>query len=203
MTVTAILLVLGAYVLGSLSSGIIVCRLLGLPDPRTEGSQNPGATNVLRIAGKKAAAITLAGDSLKGLLPMLVAHAVGADATVLAGVAMAAFLGHLYPVFFRFQGGKGVATALGVLFGLDWKIGLGVALLWLLMARLTRISSLSALVSLASAPLLIWWIRPAPALIIMSCLMTLMLFWRHRENIHKLISGTESRIGADPPDSGN
>ena len=108
------LLIPGAYLLGSISAAIIVCRLMGLPDPRSEGSRNPGATNVARIGGKKAAALTLIGDMLKGLLPVLVAHALGAGAVILAGTALAAFLGHLYPVFFGFQGGKGVATAGGM-----------------------------------------------------------------------------------------
>lgn len=187
-------LIIAAYLLGSLSSAIIVCRLLGLPDPRTQGSNNPGATNVLRIGGKKAAAITLLGDSLKGFLPVFAAKLLGVSPLILALVAMAAFLGHLYPLFFRFQGGKGVATALGVQFGLDWTIGASVAGLWLLMAKGLNISSLAALVSMALAPVAIWIFWPAPELIGMQCIMSLILFWRHRSNIRNLLSGTEGRI---------
>jgi len=191
---TDAVLIIAAYLLGSLSSAIIVCRLLGLPDPRTQGSNNPGATNVLRIGGKKAAAITLLGDSLKGFLPVFAAKLLGVSPLVLAGVAMAAFLGHLYPLFFRFQGGKGVATALGVQFGLAWPIGASVAGLWLLMAKGLKISSLAALVSMALAPLAVWLFWPAPELIAMQCVMSLILFWRHRSNIRNLLSGTEGRI---------
>mgnify|MGYP001548743497 CR=1 FL=1 len=188
------LLILGAYLLGSISSAIIVCRILGLPDPRTQGSNNPGATNVLRIGGKKAAAITLLGDSLKGLLPMLVAHLLQVDELTFALTAMAAFLGHLYPVFFGFHGGKGVATALGVQLGLHWMIGGGVALVWLFMAKVLNISSLAALVSMALAPMLVWLVWPAPELLVMQVAMTLILIWRHRSNIRKLLSGEEGRI---------
>ncbi|TVQ86944.1 MAG: glycerol-3-phosphate 1-O-acyltransferase [Chromatiaceae bacterium] len=200
-------LILGAYLLGSISSAILVCRLLGLPDPRSEGSGNPGATNVLRIGGrrgKRAAAITLLGDSLKGLLPMLAAHALGAAPLVLALVGLAAFLGHLYPVFFAFRGGKGVATALGVQFGLYWPIGLGVAAIWLFVARGLRISSAAALTSMALAPALVWGLWPLRGdgdtgmLVAMQGLITLLLFWRHRSNIRNLLSGTEGRIETGP-----
>lgn len=193
--ILAFALILGAYLLGSVSSAIVVCRLMRLPDPRTQGSRNPGATNVLRIGGKKAAAITLVGDSLKGLLPMLAGHLLGVGPAVLAGIGLAAFLGHLYPVFFGFQGGKGVATALGVQFGLYWPVGLSVAALWLLAAKVLRISSLSALVSMAVAPLIVWLFWPEPALVLAQALISLLLFWRHRSNIRKLIDGTEGRIG--------
>jgi glycerol-3-phosphate acyltransferase PlsY len=192
--ITDFLLVIGAYLLGSISSAIIVCRLMGLPDPRNEGSNNPGATNVLRIGGKKAAAITLFGDLMKGLLPMVIAHLLGSSPLVLAFTGMAAFLGHLYPVFFRFRGGKGVATALGVQFGLHWGIGLVVALIWLSIAKLLNISSLSALVSMALAPLVIWLIWPETELVVMQILMSSILFWRHRSNILNLLHGSEESI---------
>ena len=117
---TDYLIILGGYMFGSISTAIIVCRLMGLPDPRTEGSKNPGATNVARLGGKKAAALTLAGDMLKGLIPVLIAQYLQMSPVILAATALAAFLGHLYPVFFGFQGGKGVATALGVIYGLYW-----------------------------------------------------------------------------------
>jgi len=193
--ILAFALVIGAYLLGSVSSAILVCRLMRLPDPRTQGSRNPGATNVLRIGGKKAAAITLVGDSLKGLLPMLLGHLLGVGPVALAGIGLAAFLGHLYPVFFGFQGGKGVATALGVQLGLYWPVGLTVAALWLFVAKVLRISSLSALVSMAVAPLIVWLFWPEPALVIAQALISLLLFWRHRSNIRKLLDGTEGRIG--------
>ena len=190
----AIVLIVGAYLLGSVSSAILVCRLMGLPDPRSEGSNNPGATNVLRIGGKKAAAITLFGDSLKGLLPMLVAQGIGASSLVLAGTGMAAFLGHLFPLFFGFRGGKGVATALGVQFGLSWMIGAGVSAVWLFMAYVVNISSLAALVAMGLAPLVVWLVWPAPELVIMQVLLSAVLFWRHRSNIRDLLAGREGKI---------
>ena len=189
------LLIPGAYLLGSISAAILVCRLMGLPDPRSEGSRNPGATNVARIGGKKAAALTLIGDMLKGLLPVLVAHALDAGAVILAGTALAAFLGHLYPVFFGFQGGKGVATALGVSFGLNWLAGLAIAGIWLVMAVLFRYSSLSALTAIALAPAVFYWFMPEPPVIIAMAVLAFMLFWRHRSNIANLLSGQEDKIG--------
>ncbi|MEW8403118.1 MAG: glycerol-3-phosphate 1-O-acyltransferase PlsY [Candidatus Thiodiazotropha taylori] len=183
-----------AYLLGSISSAIIVCRLMGLPDPRSQGSNNPGATNVLRIGGKKAAAITLFGDMVKGLIPMLIAHLFDAPPLYLALTGLAAFLGHLYPVFFNFKGGKGVATALGVQFGLHWGVGLVVALVWLFTAKVVNISSLSALISMALAPIFVWLIWPAPELIVMQIVISVILFWRHRSNITNLVSGAEDKI---------
>ena len=204
-------LVAAAYLLGSISSAILVCRLMALPDPRSQGSGNPGATNVLRIGGpkaRKAAAITLFGDSLKGFLPMFAAHLLGgvglvhASAWLLAPVGLAAFLGHLYPAFFGFRGGKGVATALGVQFGLLLPIGAAVAALWLFVAKVLKVSSASALVSMAAAPLIVWLLWPLHAdrgtgvLVGMQVLITLILFWRHRSNIRNLLSGSEGKIGA-------
>jgi glycerol-3-phosphate acyltransferase PlsY len=193
-------LILAAYLLGSISSAIIVCRLLGLPDPRTQGSNNPGATNVLRIGGKRAAAATLLGDSLKGLLPVLLCHLFDRSAAVFALVGGAAFLGHLYPVFFGFKGGKGVATALGVQFGWSWMIGAAVTAVWLFMAKVANISSLAALISMALAPLLVWIVWPAPELVAMQVFISLLLFWRHRSNIRKLIHGSEGRISDERVD---
>ena len=195
---TGAVVVILAYLLGSVSTAIVVCRLMGLPDPRTEGSNNPGATNVLRIGGKKAAALTLAGDSLKGVIPMLACHLLGVSVTVFALAGLAVFLGHLYPVFFGFQGGKGVATALGVQFGLYWPIGATVGLVWLLMAKVVKISSLSALVAMAVAPLAVWYFWPAAELVVMQLVTSAILFWRHRSNIRNLLSGTESRIKSRP-----
>lgn len=192
---TDILLILGGYLFGSISAAIVVCKLMGLPDPRTEGSRNPGTTNVLRLGGKKAAILTLAGDMLKGLLPVLIARALHAGPEVQAVTALAAFLGHLYPVFFGFQGGKGVATALGVFFGLHWQTGLAVSAIWIVMALLFRISSLSALTAMLLAPVLFWRLQPEMAFVYVTVIITVMLFWRHRSNIRDLLSGQEGRIG--------
>jgi glycerol-3-phosphate acyltransferase PlsY len=189
-----ILLVAGGYLFGSISTAIVTCKLMGLPDPRTEGSGNPGATNVLRLGGKMAAFLTLSGDMLKGLVPVLVAQALHASPLVQSATALAAFLGHLYPVFFSFQGGKGVATALGVSFGLYWPVGLCVAGIWLLMAFAFRISSLSALTAMLLAPGCFWLLKPEPAFIGVTLIITVMLFWRHRTNIRDLLKGTEGRI---------
>jgi glycerol-3-phosphate acyltransferase PlsY len=190
-----LLLIAAGYLLGSLSSAIITCRLLGLPDPRNQGSCNPGATNVLRIGGKKAAAITLIGDMLKGLIPVLVAKLLGADLSIQAAVAVAAFLGHLYPVFFGFQGGKGVATALGVLLGIHWPVGLLTIATWLVIAKVFKISSLAALLAILVTPLYIWWLIPNQSLLIAMLFMGTLLFWRHRSNIKGLLAGTEGKIG--------
>ncbi len=195
---TDYILILISYLLGSVSSAIIVCKVMGLPDPRTLGSNNPGATNVLRIGGKKAAAITLLGDTLKGLLPVVTANLIGVSPMILAAVALASFLGHLYPIFFRLQGGKGVATALGCQFGLGWQIGGVIALIWLFMAKVLKISSLAALVCMALAPLVVWFFWPAPELVGMQIIMSILLFWRHRSNIRNLLDGSEGTIKSDP-----
>lgn len=189
-------LIIGAYLLGSLSSAIIVCRLMGLPDPRSQGSGNPGATNVLRLGSKKGAAITLLGDMLKGLLPVLLALYLQVSPLVLGLVGVAAFVGHLYPLFFGFKGGKGVATLLGVLFGFNGWAGLATAGTWLFMARVLRISSLSALVAMALAPVYVWLIvGPTWELVIATGAMAVLSFWRHRSNIARLIKGEEGLIG--------
>jgi glycerol-3-phosphate acyltransferase PlsY len=198
-----LLYVLVGYLLGSLSSAIITCRLMGLPDPRSGGSGNPGATNVLRLGGKKAAAITLAGDMLKGLLPVLVVKALGADITVQSAVAVAAFLGHLYPVFFGFRGGKGVATMLGVLLGLHWPAGLLTIASWLVIAKGLKISSLAALIAILLAPLYVLWLKPEPPLLAAVIFMAALLFWRHRSNIRNLLRGEEGSIGTDKNDQGS
>ncbi len=184
-----------AYFFGSLSSAVITSRLMGLPDPREEGSKNPGATNVLRLGGKKAAIITLLGDMLKGLLPLLMAKALGAAPEVLAAVGLAAFIGHLFPVFFGFKGGKGAATAGGVFYGYSWLVGLLVMLTWVAVAFVTRISSLSALVASALAPVYIWFLLGSPELTLAAFLMGILLFWRHKDNIQRILRGEESKIG--------
>lgn len=199
MLVTSLFVVFG-YLAGSISTAILVCRAMGLPDPRSEGSRNPGATNVLRFGGKKAAGITLAGDFLKGLLPVLLARWAGLDETGLALTALAAFLGHLYPVFFGFEGGKGVATALGVILGLSWPVALAALATWLFMAFVVRISSLAALTAAALTPVFAWGfgMRGVPFAAVL--LMVVLLFWRHRSNIRNLLAGAEDQIGTDRPE---
>ncbi len=185
-----------SYLLGSVSSAVVVARLMGLPDPRSIGSKNPGATNVLRYGGKKAAILTLAGDVLKGVIPVLLARAVTADATIIALTGFGAFLGHLLPAFFGFRGGKGVATALGVWLAINPWVGLALLLTWLVMAVLFRYSSLAALTASVTAPFYVWWLSPGPAYLAAMLVMSAILVFRHRSNIRNLIAGTETRIGA-------
>lgn len=185
--------IVGAYLLGSMSSAVIVCRLLKLPDPREVGSHNPGATNVARIAGKKIASLVLLCDVLKGFLPVVLVHNLFGIAWLSAWVAFAAFVGHLYPVFFGFKGGKGVATTLGGLLGLHWLLGVTFAGTWLVIAALFKRSSLAALVAAAVTPFLALWIL-GPLATIPIILMIALLFWRHRENIQRLINKTEPTI---------
>lgn len=188
--------VLVAYLLGSVSSAIIVCRLMGLPDPRSEGSGNPGATNVLRIGGKKAAALTLVGDMLKGYIPVALAVWYGLSAEIIIAMGVAAFVGHLWPVFFKFEGGKGVATELGVLFGLHPVIGLVIAGIWLFIAKGLKISSLAALVAMTLAPVMVWfWTESELSWTLGVALMSLLLIIRHKSNIQRLMSGEETTIG--------
>ena len=183
-----------AYLVGSLSSAIIVCRLMGLADPRTQGSRNPGATNVLRIGGKKAAAITLLGDFLKGLLPVLAAKWLGLDALGLALVTFAAFLGHLYPIYFHFEGGKGVATALGCLLALCWPAGVAWMATWLVVALCFRYSSLASLTASILAPFYVWYVTDNFVFVVTLAWMSAFLIYRHQANIAKLMAGTESKI---------
>ena len=190
---------LGAYLIGSLSFAVIVSRLMGLDDPRSYGSKNPGATNVLRSGNKPAAIITLALDALKGYVPVLLVLVFGPrfglGETTAGFAGLAAFLGHLWPVFFRFQGGKGVATAAGVLLALQPVLGLATLLTWVIVAVFFRYSSLASIVAAAFAPffqLLMWGAEPALAAIVP---MSLLLVWRHEGNIRKLFAGTESKLG--------
>ncbi len=203
-TSLAVVAVLG-YLLGSLSFAVIVSRVMGLDDPRTYGSQNPGATNVLRSGNKKAALATLLFDALKGYFPVLLVKwygpAFGLDDEAVAVVAMAAFVGHLWPVFFRFQGGKGVATAAGILFAVEPMLGAAVMGTWLLVAFVTRYSSLAALMASVLSPgyylfgnEALWQTSAAELLSVM--VMSLLLLWRHKENIGRLLRGQESKIGA-------
>jgi len=200
-----VLLTLGGYLIGSLSFAVIVSRLMGLDDPRTYGSQNPGATNVLRSGNKKAAIATLLFDALKGFVPVvlvkLLVPAWGLDDQAVAGVAIAAFIGHLWPVFFRFQGGKGVATAAGVLLGVEPVLGVMVLLTWIAVALVTRYSSLAALLAAILSPAyylmgdaVLWHTSEAELLAVM--VMSVLLVARHKDNIIRLLTGQESKIGA-------
>jgi glycerol-3-phosphate acyltransferase PlsY len=194
MSLTAILLPLFGYLVGSVSSAILVSRMLGLPDPRTSGSNNPGATNVLRLGGKKAAAITLAGDLVKGLLPVLIAAGMGAAPGIVATTGLGAFLGHVYPVFFGFRGGKGVATAAGVLLGISWQGCLILVGVWLAVAVALRYSSLAALTATAASPFVLSALGLDRWFVLLAIAMAVLLFWRHRTNIGRLLRGEESRI---------
>lgn len=186
--------IIGAYLLGSISAAIVVCQLMGLEDPRKDGSGNPGATNVKRLYGNKPAAFTLVGDMLKGVLPVVLAHYLGLNALEVILVGFAAFIGHLYPVFFGFKGGKGVATMLGVMFGLSLPIGLAVAGTWLFVAKVLKISSLSALVATALAPVYIYFLSGEMSWVWLTSVMTVILFWRHKSNIQRILSGEEDAI---------
>ena len=187
--------VLIAYLVGSIASAILVCRAMGLPDPRGEGSGNPGATNVLRIAGKGPAAATLAGDVLKGVLPVLLASGLSSAPAVEALAALAAFLGHLHPLYFRFQGGKGMATALGAIAALAWPVAGVMCAIWLAVAAATRYSSLASMSAAVGAPVAALWLAPHPATPVVLAVIALLVLWRHRGNIRRLVRGTESRIG--------
>lgn len=197
--------VIAAYLLGSLAFAVLVSKAMGLADPRTFGSKNPGATNVLRSGSKPAAVVTLLLDALKGFVPVLLVKlyggAYGMHEGTLALVGLAAFLGHLYPVFFRFEGGKGVATFIGVVFGVHWILGVATCLTWLIIAFFFRYSSLASLVSAVFAPVyyllgdrLAWYADTPVAGALFA--MALLLAWRHRANIQRLLAGKESRLGA-------
>ena len=191
--------VLMAYLLGSVSFGVVASRIFGLPDPRTYGSRNPGATNVLRGGKKAAAALTLLGDTGKGWLSVLLARYFAPvweiSEEAIAAVALAVFLGHLFPLFLRFQGGKGVATALGVLLGFNPWMGAAAAATWLMVAAISRISSLSALAAAVLAPIYALYFQGFEASSLVVFIMSLLLVWRHRSNISSLIAGKEERIG--------
>ena len=194
-SLTGLALVFASYLCGSLASAIIVCRTMGLPDPRAGGSGNPGATNVLRLGGKFPAALTLTGDVLKGVLPVAAALAFDADPSLRVTTGLAAFAGHLYPVFFRFQGGKGLATAMGVVGALHWQVFVCMGLTWLVVAALFRYSSLASLCAAVAAPLAAFLLTDSMWYPGALSVMTVLLFWRHRGNIQRLRAGTEGRIG--------
>ncbi len=183
------------YLIGSVSAAIIVCKLMRLPDPRTEGSGNPGATNVLRVGGKAAAAITLIGDGVKGFIPVAAAVALDVPALWVGMTAVASVLGHLFPVFFQFKGGKGVATTIGAVFGLSWLSGLLFIACWLALSLLFRISSLAALGSLLALPVFLWITTRSVEIVVCSAVIAALVFWRHKDNIKRLMRGEEPRIG--------
>ena len=193
MILGIVLVVLG-YLCGSLASAVIVCRIMKLPDPRKQGSGNPGATNVLRLGGKKAAALTLAGDVLKGAIPVLLAHLLSDSPTVLASTAVAAVIGHMYPVFFRFKGGKGVATTFGAVTALVFPVALFMGAVWVLTAMATRYASLASLAAAVAAPLFALVFIQQPAYILALVIIAALLVYRHRENIQRLRDGIESEI---------
>lgn len=194
---TTIIFILIAYLVGSFSSAIIVCKLMKLPDPRTEGSLNPGTTNVLRIGGKVPAILTLLGDVLKGAIPVLAAEWYGLSSLTLSLVALAAFLGHIFPLYFRFQGGKGVATAFGCLIALSLPVGLSLAGTWLIVAFTTRYSSLAALIATLLGPIVMWIFTHKWDYTLTTAIIALILIYRHKTNIQKLLRGEESKIGKD------
>ena len=185
-----------AYLLGSVSFAVLMSRAFHLPDPRTYGSQNPGATNVLRSGKKAVAVLTLLGDAAKGWLAVWLAqYFIPGDYTLVAAVALAVFLGHLFPVFLRFKGGKGVATALGVLLALNVWLGLAALATWLVVALVFRLSSLAALLAAVGAPIYAMLLTMPREYVLVSAVMSLLLIWRHKNNIQNLLSGKESKIG--------
>lgn len=190
-----LLIVIGAYLLGSINSAIIVSKAFSLPDPRSLGSGNPGATNVLRTGNKFAAAITLIGDLLKGLLPVLAVDLFTANAPLVAATGVAALLGHMYPIYYGFKGGKGVATTLGVLLGFDWLLGVIWIVFWLVTALLFRYSSLAALIATLLVLMISWFWTENVYLFISLAMISVFVFWRHQSNIKKLFAGDEAHIG--------
>lgn len=196
MTFTILFLVntIAGYLIGSVCSAIIVCQLFDLPDPRQKGSKNPGATNVLRLAGKHYASIVLVADMLKGLLPLLLAHALDAGPTIMGFTCLAAVLGHMYPLFFNFKGGKGVATALGALLGFHVVLGSMVIVTWLVVAYISKYSSLASLIALLLAPFFALLHGGSPDAFLPLIVMSLLIVYKHRDNIARLVDGTESKI---------
>jgi glycerol-3-phosphate acyltransferase PlsY len=194
MTLLPYALIICAYLIGSISAGILVCKFLGLPDPRTKASKNPGATNVLRYGGKKAAILTLLGDSLKGLIPVLIAHYLALSFEWLVMVGISAFLGHLFSVFYGFKGGKGVATAMGIYLGLNPITGFVVIATWLASAFAFNMSSVAALIASLAAPFYFYYTTRSLPILFGLLLITVLIYWKHHANIKRIIDGTESKI---------
>ncbi len=185
-------LFISSYILGSISSAIVLSKLMKFPDPRSAGSLNPGATNVMRIAGKKAAAITLLGDMLKGFLPVLIAHTIFNDPLITLLTGFSAFIGHCFPVFYQFKGGKGVATAIGVTVAFNWISGLLVVCIWLIVAKGFKLSSLAALIAFSILPFFTYWQFNSTSISLIFGLISVILIARHKANIIRLIKGIES-----------
>ena len=193
--INQLLIILFAYLVGSVSSGIIVSQIFNLPDPRTIGSKNPGATNVMRSGNKKAAIFTLLGDLLKAILVLAIAEYLGFNDLIIVCVALAVLIGHIYPIFYKFQGGKGVATAIGILIALNFKLALIVASIWLLVFGIWRYSSLAAIVAAISAPIIaIFILRDQSLYCFAFTLITIIIIFKHQVNIRKLLSGTELKF---------
>ncbi|KKC98136.1 MULTISPECIES: glycerol-3-phosphate 1-O-acyltransferase PlsY [Photobacterium] len=192
MTPLVLLIIIAAYLLGSVSSAVLICRLFRLPDPRDSGSGNPGATNVLRIGGRGAAALVLVCDILKGMLPVWVSYFLGINPFLLGIIGIAACLGHIYPLFFHFRGGKGVATALGALAPIGWDLSGMLIATWLVVAVLCGYSSLASMITALIAPMFTWWVKPQYTMPVamLSCLIIL----RHHENVRRLLDGKEYKI---------
>ena len=189
-----ILLIFSAYLLGSISAAIIVCKTLGLSDPRTGGSGNPGTTNVMRLYGKKAAFLTLVGDIFKGIIPVLVAKVIVDSEFIIAICGLAAFLGHIFPIYFKFEGGKGVATLIGILFATHWLLGVSYIITWILTALIFRYSSLAALIAALPIPIYSYFIVHNNQYTISFAVIAIILFWRHKPNIYNLLNGKEDKI---------
>ncbi|MBD8512671.1 glycerol-3-phosphate 1-O-acyltransferase PlsY [Photobacterium sp. WH77] len=192
MTPLVLLIIIAAYLLGSVSSAVLICRLFRLPDPRDSGSGNPGATNVLRIGGRGAAALVLICDILKGMLPVWISYFLGINPFLLGIIGIAACLGHIYPLFFHFRGGKGVATALGALAPIGWDLSGMLIASWLVVAVLCGYSSLASMITALIAPMFTWWVKPQYTMPVamLSCLIIL----RHHENVRRLLDGKEYKI---------
>ena len=189
-----ILLIFSAYLLGSISAAIIVCKTLGLSDPRTGGSGNPGTTNVMRLYGKKAAFLTLVGDIFKGIIPVLLAKVIVNSEFIIAICGLAAFLGHIFPIYFKFEGGKGVATLIGILFATHWLLGISYIITWILTALIFRYSSLAALIAALPIPIYSYFIEHNNQYAISFAVIAIILFWRHKPNIYNLLNGKEDKI---------
>ncbi len=199
---TTLIFIALSYLLGSLPFAIIVAKIFGLEDPRSYGSGNPGATNVLRSGNKLAAVLTLLGDAAKGWLAVWLASHFSGDPATIAGSGLAAFLGHVFPVLIGFKGGKGVATAAGVFLGFNLGLGLATIVVWLFLAIVTRYSSLAAICAAVSAPLLGWWLLSDGLQVIAVLAICIVVMWRHKPNIQKLLEGTESRINIGKTQAG-
>ena len=189
-----IVLIFLAYLLGSISAAILVCKLLGLSDPRTGGSGNPGTTNVMRLHGKTAAFLTLTGDVFKGIIPVLLAKVIVGSEFIIALSGFAAFLGHIFPIYFKFRGGKGVATLIGILLATHWLLGLAYVITWILTAAIFRYSSLAALIATLSIPIYTYFLDQNFQYTVSFSMIAVILFWRHKSNIYNLLNNKERKI---------